>query len=150
MDIRNQDHSNSNSNSEKPAQTSCKAGCEKRIELRAYADEDGGLGADLLAVLAKVSDRLNRKPELLGRGATCYRLECAAGEAYEPAFGPVERVTVAFRDDGVVYDLSEHNSRGGSGGWAGSSIPHGRLRRFFTAWLEQTDPNAVQQLGLFA
>ena len=148
MDIRNQNQSNSNS--EKPAQASSKASGEKLMQLSFSAGEEDSVSRDFLAVLAKVSERIKQCPDLLMRGATCFRLECAVSPAYVPASGDAVRVSVAFREDGRIYDLSEHFSRSGSGGWAGCSIPSGRLRRFFEAWLEQTDPTAVEQFSLFA
>lgn len=60
-----------------------------------------------------------------------------------------DRVSVAFTETGWIYDLSEHHPAGGSGGWAGSCIPAGAVRRFFNAWLEQNSPMARAQLSLF-
>jgi hypothetical protein len=108
--------------------------------------------AELTALLDLASKRITERPELLKHSRTAFFLEVEIDETYgHPAFVPEADVAkVAFRADGLIYDFSElPGSRRWSGGWAGGSIPAGMLRRFFAAWLEQTDPNRLQQIALF-
>ena len=106
----------------------------------------------LTGLLAKVAQRVEERPELMGRSMTAYRLtaELAAGGAYgKPGMlWDATHVCIAFREDGRIYSLDEASGRS-SGGWMGSCIPAGRVEAFARDWLEQTDPQRTEQIALF-
>ena len=113
-----------------------------------------GASEELERVLTIVSMRLADMPHLAEPLARCpgFALEIEATDTYGPPRmqRDAARVRIAAGADGEVYSLSELNAAGTcSGGWMGSCIPGGTLRRFLMAWLEQTDPYLNHQIALF-
>lgn len=120
--------------------------------IRLYLDAEQT--EDLARVLQVASMRLADNAELATPLANRdgFSLEAALTPTYgEPSMvRDAVRVRVAVNGKGWVYSLDEQDERRScSGGWMGSCIPPGRLRRFFLAWIEQTDPYLAKQIALF-
>lgn len=118
------------------------------LSLKTYSE----VGAELLELFGAAARRIAERPEVLLQGRTCHVLEIKVTKDYQPGSVPdAVSASIAFRDDGRIYNFDEVSASGRvTGGWCGDGIPAGALIGFFRAWLEQTDPNAVDQLSLFA
>lgn len=118
------------------------------IPFKTYSD----VGGELLDLFGAAARRIAQRPELLLQGRTCHRLEIKVTKDYQPgSVADAVRASIAFREDGRIYNFDEVSASGREvGGWCGDGIPVGALCGFFRAWLEQTDPNAVEQLSFFA
>lgn len=112
---------------------------------------------NLTRLLAYMERRLVQRPELLtckpGLGHPYFTLSAELTTTYGTP-GMLHDATslrIAFREDGCIYSLGEAKGGDGgtTGGWMGSCIPEGRLEAFARAWLEQTDPQRVEQIALF-
>ena len=122
------------------------------LNLHLAADDSPALAR----ALASIEQRIEQHPELMtrrsGLGHPYYMLTAALTASYGTPrmMHDARQVRIAFRDDGRIYSLDEaENERGSSGGWLGSCIPVDRVEAFARAWLEQTDPQRVEQIMLF-
>lgn len=107
---------------------------------------------ELTALLVLASRRLADRPELLSRGKVRASLKVNVTPTYGASrfVRDAATATVAFHPNGLIDMMDEATAdRRQTGGWCGDCIPAGALCRFFVAWLEQTDPAAVDQLSLF-